>query len=90
MLAAMALEVCVELGDETNITADRIARKVNHWPSMSAQDLTGNTIIAWRKKQRHSSNKDFAGLVAITLAEPDPRRAIEELLSNGPPGQYDG
>ena len=90
MLAAMALEVCVELGDEMNIAAERIARKVNHWPSMSAQDLTGNTIVAWRKQQRRSSNEEFAGLVAITLAEHDPRRTIEDLLTNGPPGQYDG
>jgi hypothetical protein len=87
-LAAMALEVYFRLGDELNNAADRIARKVDKWPGMAAQKVTGNTVIAWRKQLRMSQDKKFNDLVSTTLKETNPRGTVENLLSNGPPGQF--
>ena len=48
MLAAAALEVMVQLTDNRSNAADKIARYVNEWPGMGAQEVTGRTVIAWR------------------------------------------
>jgi hypothetical protein len=87
-LAAAALEVLVKLEDERDPAADGVARSVNRWPGMAAQDVTGATVIAWRKQQRRSRDREFEVIVEKTLAEPDPRSAIESLLRNGPPGHW--
>jgi hypothetical protein len=90
MLAAAALEVLVKLGDLVSVAADRVARHVNRWPGMAAQEVTGGTIIAWRKQTRRSGSQEFKVMVEKTMAEPDPRNAIESLLQNGPPGHWQG
>lgn len=87
-LAAMSLEVLVKLGDELNVAANNIARKVNHWPGMGAQKVTGITVIGWRKTQRRDKNEKFNVLVSTTLAETDPRGTVGNLLTKGPPGQF--
>ena len=66
MLAAAALEVMIRLTPrgarvwDENTTkrtnaADRIARYVNKWPGMGAQEVTGRTVIGWRNQQRRLS-----------------------------------
>ena len=53
---------------------------MNKWPGMSAQQVTGRTLIAWRDVQRKLSGgarKTFD--VEKILAEPDPRKALDEL-----------
>jgi hypothetical protein len=101
-LAAVALEVLLKLrlrgsnlwGDDKsgkNDAADKIARHVNKWPGMGAQEVTGLTVIAWRNQQRKLSGDDrkpFDTLVEKILAEPNPRRTLEDLLRNGPPGHW--
>ena len=82
-LAAAALEVLVKLEDERD-PADGVARSVNRWPGMAAQDVTGATVIAWRNQKRRGRDHEFEVIVEKTLAEPDPRSAIESLLQNGP------
>ena len=90
MLAAAALEVMVKLEPRTikisdaearkrEAAAARIARHVNRWPGMGAQQVNGSTIIAWRNHQR--------GLSKI-LAEPNPRKTVDLLLRSGPPGFF--
>jgi hypothetical protein len=101
-LAAAALEVLVRLSPRrANIFAEsekprdsvakRIARYVGKWPGMQRQNVTGGTVIAWRNQQRALSENDrkpFDDIVNATLAEPEPRQAVERLLRNGPPGQF--
>jgi hypothetical protein len=99
-LAAMALEVLIRLDrlekkeSDVNVLADSIARKIEHWPGMSAQKPTGKTVAAWRKQLREAGDRlgdeKFNELVHLTLAEPDPRRTVEKLLLIGPPGQFQG
>ena len=97
MLAAAELEVLVKLEPRSmdirkrNVAADKIARHVNRWLGMGAQQVTGQTIVAWRNQQRSSSKasrRPFENLVAHILAEPNPRKTVEELLSSGPPGYW--
>jgi hypothetical protein len=90
MLAAVALEVLVKVGDSVDIAADRVARHVNQWPGMGAQEVTGGTVIAWRKQKRRSGSREFEVIIERTMAQPDPRSATESLLRNGPPGHWQG
>jgi hypothetical protein len=87
-LAAAALDVLVELGDPLAQAAATVARHVNSWPTMAAQEVAGATVIAWRKQQRQSKSKEFEILVQRTLAEPEPHATIQNLLRTGPPGQF--
>lgn|SRR5262249_42418940 len=101
-LAAAALEVLVKLTPKgSNIwaedtskrisAADRIARHVNKWPGMKAQDVTGTTVINWRNQQHRLTGperKTFDSIVENMLAQPNPKQTVEELLRNGPPGLW--
>ena len=102
MLAAAALEVMVKLEPRSikisdaetskrEAAAARIARYVNRWPGMGAQQVNGSTIIAWRNHQRglsKSDRKPFDTVVAKILAEPNPRKTVDLLLRSGPPGLF--
>jgi hypothetical protein len=52
---------------------------------MLAQEVTAVTVVNWRKQQRRSSDRKFEAIVAMMMAEPDPRGTVEHLLQNGPP-----
>jgi hypothetical protein len=102
MLAAAALEMMVKLEPRSikisdaetskrEAAAARIARHVNRWPGMGAQQVNGGTIIAWRNHQRgliKSDRKPFDTVVAKILAEPNPRKTVDLLLRSGPPGLF--
>jgi hypothetical protein len=102
MLAAAALEVLVKLtrrgdnvwGEHTRKredAADKIARYVNKWPGMTAQEVTGLTVIAWRRHQRSLRNGDrkpFDTVVEKILGEPNPSKTVMDLLRAGPPGLW--
>jgi len=102
MLAAAALEVMVELTSrgariwdddkrKRDSAADVIARHVNDWPGMGAQEVTGRTVIAWRNQQRaltKSARKRFDTVVEKILAEPNPQQTLDGLLRSGPPGHW--
>jgi hypothetical protein len=102
MLAAAALEVMVKLEPRSvkitdaetskrDAAAARVARHVNSWPGMGAQQVTGGTIIAWRNHQRGLSKGDrkpFDTVVAKILAEPNARKTVDQLLRSGPPGLF--
>jgi hypothetical protein len=95
MLAAAALEVILKLEprgpDNRNAAAAKVARHVNRWPGMTAQDVMAQTVIAWRNQLRGSSKnarKPFEQLVEKILAEPDPRKTVDQLLKSGPPGYW--
>ena len=88
MIAAAILDVLARLDDQLTTTADRVARHVNGWPGMQAQEVTGATVIAWRKQLSRGKSKEYGSLVEKTLAEPDPRSVVEGLLRNGPPGLF--
>jgi hypothetical protein len=90
-LAAAALAVLVKRGVERVIAAEKIARHVNKWPGMRAQEISGSTVINWRNQQRHLSESErnqFELLVEKMLEEPDPEQTVESLLRNGPPGLW--
>jgi hypothetical protein len=101
-LAAASLEVLVRIttpgsrawDEDTKkriSAANLIARHVNKWPGMAAQDVTGRTVIAWRDQQRglsESERKQFDLVVEKILADRDPQTAVDELLRSGPPGFF--
>jgi hypothetical protein len=101
-LAAAALEVLVGLSSrgsrvwsedkqQRTSTANKVARHVNKWPGMSRQRVTGSTVIGWRNQQRRLSKdarKPFDLVVEKILTEPDPQKAVEQLLRSGPPGFF--
>jgi len=100
MLAAAALEVLMRLsprganawGDGEkgrDNAANKVARYVDKWSGMEAQQVTGKTIIAWRNQQRALNNADrkrFDTVVEEILAQPSPEQTVEELLRGGAPG----
>jgi hypothetical protein len=102
MLAAAALEVSLKLrprgsnmwsddGSGKNGAANRVARHVNKWPGMRAQQVKGGTVIAWRNRQRRLSDGDrkpFDAVVKEILEQPKPQQTLEGLLRNGPPGVW--
>jgi IS5 family transposase len=100
VLAAAALEVLLRLSprganiwddDKTkrDSAANRVARHVNKWPGMRAQQVTGLTVIAWRNQERaRIRGRQFNTLVEKILAEPSPRRTLDNLLRKGPPGYW--
>jgi len=97
LLAAAALEVMLKLGprrktfDVTNnrsTAAAKIARGVNRWPGMEAQDVSGQTVIAWRNQQRSlgkTARRPFHTLVAEILGQPGPKKTVDQLIRSGPP-----
>jgi hypothetical protein len=102
MLAAAALQVLVRTtppssrawaddSKKRNSAASMVARHVNKWPGMGAQQVTGRTVIAWRDQQRRLSEnerKPFDLAVDKILGEADPRKTVDELLRSGPPGLF--
>jgi len=102
MLAAATLEVMLKLtsrgaaiSDEAaskrHTAAARIARGVNRWPGMAAQEVTAQTIIAWRNQQRglsKSARKPLDTVVAEILAKSDPGKEVDQLIRSGPPGHW--
>ena len=102
MLAAAALEVMIKLEPRSITISDaetskrdtaaaRIARHVNRWSGMGAQQVTGGTIIAWRNHQRglsKSERKPFDAVVARILTDPNPAKTVDQLLRSGPPGLF--
>ena len=47
-------------------------------------------MAAWRKQLRKARDQKFNELVEKTLAAPDPRGTVKELLSKGPISQFQG
>jgi hypothetical protein len=102
MLAAAVLEVLIRLtprksgiwaedSRKRDSAANKIALHISKWPSMQAQRVTGQTVIAWRNQQRSLSKGDrkpFDTLVRKILNEPNPQQTVERLLRNGPPGHW--
>ncbi len=95
MLAAVTLEVLVKLGDSAKGTSDgqgsaaaKVAQHVSRWPGMAKQEITGLTVINWRKRLSRNKNKEYRNLTEKMLAEPEPRSTVERLLRNGPPGLF--
>ena len=92
MLAAAVLEVLVRLKSDTKAnSANRIARHVNQWPGMDAQEVTGRTVIAWRNQQGRLSKeeqKPFDTVVEKILGEQNPSEEVKRLLRSGPPGHF--
>jgi hypothetical protein len=91
VLASVFLEVLVRLGDELDVSANTVARAVNSWVGMSAQKITGKTVIAWRKQLTRTEAADhrkFAALVEKTMKKSNPKQTVGEWLRRGPPGSF--
>jgi hypothetical protein len=87
-LAAAALDVLMELGDAPGIAAGLVARYVNRWPTMGAQEVKSATVLAWRRQQRERGSNEFKVVVQVMSNAPDPRGVVNDLLRNGPPGMF--
>jgi hypothetical protein len=89
MLASVALEVLMEVGDSRDNAAQKVASRVSKWPGMYPPYITATTIRNWRDQQRSkakSARSQFQKLRAYILKQPDPRAEIDRLLKEGPPG----
>ena len=88
MLAAVALDVLMELGARLEHAALQVALGVQKWPAFGTQTITGKTVCSWRDKvrtQTHPNNRQFQQLRDHILGQPDPKAEIRKLL-NAPPG----
>jgi hypothetical protein len=91
LLAAAALEVLISLRDERGVAAAHVARHINRWPGMGAQNVTAKTIAGWRDKQRRlpdGERRGFNTVVGEMKSAPDPRQVVDDLLRKGPPGYW--
>jgi hypothetical protein len=89
VIAAVCLEVLVELGDSVEAAAARVARYVGVWRVLGGQQVTANTIKNWRNSFRSlpiNSRKPFDLMRNDLLTCENTRNEIERLLSGGPPG----
>jgi hypothetical protein len=88
MLAAVAMEVLMELGTRSQDAARQVAAAVQKWPAFSAQTITWTTVRNWRDQVRSQTdrrNPQFQQLPDHILGQPDPRAEVRKLLRH-PPG----
>lgn len=88
-VAAVCLEVLVELGDPVNEAATEVARKAGLWRVMGDQAVTKITVKNWRNSLRGASADDrapFDHMRNDLLTCGNARAEIEKLLRDGPPG----
>jgi hypothetical protein len=89
MLAAVAMDVMMELRHGLENAARQVAAAVQKWPAFSAQTITWTTIRNWRdqvRRQRDRRNPQFKQLRDHILGQPDPMVEVRKLLKHGPPG----
>ena len=89
MLAAVAMDVLMELGTGRTDAAEQVARAIQKWPSFRAQEITGTTVRNWRdqvRRKRDLRNRQFQQLRDHILGQADPGVEIRQLLRHGPPG----
>jgi hypothetical protein len=88
MLASVALDVLMFLGDAQERAARTVARAARVWPGFEPSAVTPVTIKNWRNHMLGSAPPErahFDRLRAHLLAQPDPRGEVEKLLK-APPG----
>jgi hypothetical protein len=87
-VAAVCLEVLVELGDPVDEAASRVARHAGSWRVMGGQAVTPTTVKNWRNKYRGmplDERRPFDRM-RKDLLEHGGREEIGRLLIGGPPG----
>jgi hypothetical protein len=88
-MAAVFLEVLIEMGNPVEDSASRIARHVGEWRIMAGQAISANTIKNWRNGYRSlpaNERKPFDLMRSDLLTCGDGSKEIERFLRNGPPG----
>jgi hypothetical protein len=88
-VAAVCLEVLVELGDSLDESAAMVARKAGRWWVMGDQEVTKHTVKNWRNALRGATVDERAAFELMRsnlLICENPRQEIERLLRDGPPG----
>ena len=90
MCAAALLEVKVNLfREELEVAAREVERKCAQWLGFEGVDLSFRTIIDWRSDWRSKTSTDrvqFDKIVARLSQSENPKRAVDQMLKNGPPG----
>lgn len=89
MLAAVAMEVLMELGQGLEEAAQQVASAAQKWPGLQAQTVTSTTIRNWRDQVRSPDdgrNAQFQQLRDHILAQHSPIADVTQLLRDGPPG----
>jgi hypothetical protein len=83
MLASVAMDVLMELGDSKNVAANVVARHVAHWPGVGSKTISAGTIARWRHEYAGlgtRKNYQFHLLRDHILEQPDARRTVERFL----------
>jgi hypothetical protein len=89
VVAAVCLEVLVELKAPLEETASMVAQRVADWRIMGDQRVTAHTIKNWRHQYRALPAHDrrvFDLMRSDLLNLKNPRQEIERLLRDGPHG----
>ncbi len=90
MCAAALLEVKVNsFHEEPESAAREVARKCAQWPGFDGAGLSFHTIVEWRSDWRSKTSADrvqFDKIVARLSHSENPKRAVDQMLKNGPPG----
>jgi hypothetical protein len=87
MLASVALDVLMFLGESQDQAANRVSRAVLAWPGFAPGTVTAVTIRHWRDQilsQRPDERTQFDKLRRFILSRPDPRHEVEKLLKEQP------
>jgi hypothetical protein len=88
MLASVALDVLMLLGDAQELAAANVARAARKWPGFEPSAVTPVTVKNWRNQMLVSAPPErahFDQLRAYLAARPDPRDEVAKLLA-GPRG----
>ena len=89
MLAAVAMEVLMELGTGWKDAAWQVATAIQKWPGFYAQTITWTTVRNWRdqvRTQTDQRNPQFQQLRDHILGQADPGAEVRKLLRHSPPG----
>ncbi len=88
MLASVAMDIFMMLGDSQDQAASKVAQYAQHWPGFDPRSVTPVSIRNWRDslvRLDPPHRVQFDKLREFILSQPSPQSEVERLLS-GPPG----
>ena len=88
MFASACMEALMQLGDDQEAAARRVARYSAKWPSFKGAEVDHTTVRNWRDKIRASRGpllRQF-DLICSDFVTHSDRRYVDNWLRKGPPG----
>lgn len=88
LIASVAMDILMMLGDPAPLAASHVARATASWSQLRAQQVTAETVTNWREAHRssdHPGRAQFDEIRNHILRLDDPRAEVDRLLAS-PPG----